>query len=246
MPPALRLTSCLRLTSQNEVSCPAPAPLQAPHDLFTCPPHQPLSEGNRSRRHLPPEPVAPASRSHTSGHPSEAGTGSQASRWGYADGPCLSRGTSDSGKGPRQSKYSGALVQASGGLHGGDGRTGTPFRHCLPMRVTCAQPWVSTGTWRGSAVDVEGSQRWSPTEYVRWRPSGEAGVSAPGGGMTARGWRKFQRGGIFNKCLWHLLRAFPDAGGPPPVAGGRCAFSRPRTTVEENRLSGARRMGTLL
>ena len=42
--------SCLLLTSPNEVGCPAPALLQAPHDLFTCPPHQPLSKGTRSHQ----------------------------------------------------------------------------------------------------------------------------------------------------------------------------------------------------
>lgn len=49
-PPARLPPSCRLFTSQNEVSCPAPALLRAPHDLFTCPPHQPLSKGTRSHQ----------------------------------------------------------------------------------------------------------------------------------------------------------------------------------------------------
>lgn len=50
MPPARLPPSCLLLTSQNEVTGPAPALLQASHDLFTCPLHQPLSKGTRSHQ----------------------------------------------------------------------------------------------------------------------------------------------------------------------------------------------------
>lgn len=110
--PALLLPSSLVFTSHNEVSCPAPALLQAPHDLFTCPPHQPLSEGNRSRQ-------TPATRAGGSGlsQPHERPPihvfllQTSEATWDRASGPVqtgsvlrvLLSGTMNSEKGHRQS-----------------------------------------------------------------------------------------------------------------------------------------------